>query len=71
MVVRTYKRDAIVNIDNILQITLQGQAINAVPVGSVFAITLGHYKTAERAGEVFEWLMRCIDNNNNTIMPEE
>lgn len=71
MIIRTYKKDTIVNLDNVLQVVLQGQAVNALPVGSVFAITLGHYKTAERAAEVFEWVMQCVDNEKNLIMPEE
>lgn len=69
MIIRTYKKDTIINMDNVLQVTLQGQAINAVPVGSAFSITLGHYKTAEQASRVFEWLMNRIDNNDNVIMP--
>jgi hypothetical protein len=55
----------------VLQIVLQGCAVNAIPVGSAFAITLGRYKTEERAAEVFEWTMKCIDNEKNMIMPEE
>ena len=71
MIIRTYKKDSIVNLDNVLQIVLQGCAVNAIPVGSAFAITLGRYKTEERAAEVFEWTMKCIDSEKNMIMPEE
>ena len=71
MIVRTYKKDAIVNLDHVIQVVLQGKFINALPINNTLAINLGHYATEERAAEVFEWLMRCIDNNANTYMPEE
>lgn len=70
MVVRTYKRDTIVNMDNVLEVVLQGEIINAIPSNNTFAITLGHYRTAEDAEAIFEMLVMSIENKEDRfVMP--
>ena len=53
MMVLTKDRHALVNINNMLEITLNGEYIQAIPLNNTMAITLGRYDTDERAQKVF------------------
>ena len=54
MMILSKDRRCLVNVDNMLEILLVGEYIQAIPLNNTTAITLGRYDCDERAKEVFD-----------------